>query len=313
MSTKTIFKRIALVAVASIGLGVLSVGPSSAAVTEETLTVSAATATGTVGDTTTVTVTSAFIASVGAGATADSRTINAVVQGVNNAGTASVNFVPTSDSANTVLHNPVNVGTAYNTRESVIAVTAGAYTKNTSTLQLINFTVAGTYNVTITSKDDAGTIYKSAVVVVTVSAVATTTATGGYVWLTADIATSQNARIAQSGAIDSAIVVSAGTAATPVAVGYAFAAATNSAGDTRAAGVTGLKNSATGTPVNDTFTVTVTGPGLVSGVSTTKAKTAQVQVQNGTATNVMDTLTIWSDGTAGVSTLKWTTSLGVLF
>ena len=34
MSTKTIFKRIALVAVASLGLGVLSVGPSSAAVTE---------------------------------------------------------------------------------------------------------------------------------------------------------------------------------------------------------------------------------------------------------------------------------------
>ena len=42
MSTKTTFKRIALVAVAALGLGVLSVAPSSAATTviDETLTLS---------------------------------------------------------------------------------------------------------------------------------------------------------------------------------------------------------------------------------------------------------------------------------
>jgi len=83
MSTKTIFKRIALVAVAALGLGVLSVGPSSAAITEETLTVSAATATTSVDETATVTVTSAFIASLTYNATggSDSRIISAVVSG----------------------------------------------------------------------------------------------------------------------------------------------------------------------------------------------------------------------------------------
>ncbi len=44
MSTKTTFKRIALVAVAALGLGVLSVAPSSAALNSDTLTLSSATA-----------------------------------------------------------------------------------------------------------------------------------------------------------------------------------------------------------------------------------------------------------------------------
>jgi len=53
MSTKTNFKRIALVAVASLGLGLLSSVPSQAAVTGATLTVANGTATTTVSDSTT--------------------------------------------------------------------------------------------------------------------------------------------------------------------------------------------------------------------------------------------------------------------
>ena len=63
MSTKTTFKRIALVAVAALGLGVLSVAPSSAAI-DETLTLSASSATVGIGDTATVTITNTFISSV---------------------------------------------------------------------------------------------------------------------------------------------------------------------------------------------------------------------------------------------------------
>ena len=53
MSSKTTFKRIALVAVAALGLGVLSVAPSSAAInaTDETLTLSAASASVAIGET----------------------------------------------------------------------------------------------------------------------------------------------------------------------------------------------------------------------------------------------------------------------
>ena len=53
MSTKTTFKRIALVAVAALGLGVLSVAPSNASVSNQTFTVTNGTATQTVSDSTT--------------------------------------------------------------------------------------------------------------------------------------------------------------------------------------------------------------------------------------------------------------------
>ncbi|MTA54961.1 MAG: hypothetical protein F2953_04485, partial [Actinobacteria bacterium] len=55
MSTKTTIKRLALVTVAALGLGVLSVAPSNAAVQLDALTVSSATATQVAGSTTTAT------------------------------------------------------------------------------------------------------------------------------------------------------------------------------------------------------------------------------------------------------------------
>ena len=71
MSTKTSFKRIALVAVAALGFGTLSVVPSSAAVPQaDTVTLSTSATTGYVGGTYTTTVNVAF----GALAAADSLT-----------------------------------------------------------------------------------------------------------------------------------------------------------------------------------------------------------------------------------------------
>jgi trimeric autotransporter adhesin len=71
MSTKTSFKRIALVAVAALGFGTLSVVPSSAAVPQaDSVTLSTSATTGYVGGTYTTTVTVGF----GALASADSMT-----------------------------------------------------------------------------------------------------------------------------------------------------------------------------------------------------------------------------------------------
>ena len=56
MSTKTSFKRIALVAVAAMGFGLLSVAPSTAAIQSDTLTLGATTGTAAIGETATVTV-----------------------------------------------------------------------------------------------------------------------------------------------------------------------------------------------------------------------------------------------------------------
>ena len=70
MSTKTTIKRIALVAVAALGFGVMSVAPSSATVISDSITLSASTTTITTGSTASVTLTTAGYF----GATSDSIT-----------------------------------------------------------------------------------------------------------------------------------------------------------------------------------------------------------------------------------------------
>ena len=59
MSTKTTFKRIALVAVAALGFGVVSVAPSSAVESGDTYTLSASTTTVSLGSAASVTLTTA--------------------------------------------------------------------------------------------------------------------------------------------------------------------------------------------------------------------------------------------------------------
>jgi hypothetical protein len=75
MSSKTTFKRIALIAVAALRLGVLSVAPSSATVNADTLTLSAATAAQTTAETATATSAVATVSFLGA--VGDSLTVTA--------------------------------------------------------------------------------------------------------------------------------------------------------------------------------------------------------------------------------------------
>ena len=68
MSTKTTFKRIALVAVAALGLGVLTVAPSQATVSANSLTLSAATSTQLTSETSTASAAVATLAFLNSGA-----------------------------------------------------------------------------------------------------------------------------------------------------------------------------------------------------------------------------------------------------
>ena len=76
MSTKTTIKRIALVAVAALGFGVMSVAPSSAVVAGDSITLSASTTTITTGSAATVTLTTAGYF----GAASDSITVTAALK-----------------------------------------------------------------------------------------------------------------------------------------------------------------------------------------------------------------------------------------
>jgi len=297
MSTKTTFKRIALVAVAALGLGVLSVAPSQAA-TDETLTLSASTATVTIGDTATVTITNTFISNTGANGN-DSSVV--YVSGAGGQG-GTILAKETTDSANVTANTTKEVTVSLGgIADSAVASSGGTYTKQTITLKFYQVATAGTYTYTISTRDKANTVInKTATFTLTVSAAdATGVSTKSLAWLN----DSYTVGVKNSRA-DSALVVSAGTAASPAFVGFIIPEFRN-ASDTN---TTATATNPSGAMVNESMTVVVSGPGLLTtqssrayvGSVTTKAKS--VTLSQG------DTVVVWSDGTAGVGT--FTSSIG---
>jgi len=175
--SKITFKRIALAVVTALSFGLLSGAPTANAALDETLTLSAASATINLGETASVTITNTFISEtasvIGGLATAqDSRVV--FVSGASAGG--SVLAKHTSDSANTSMSSTkeVTVTTtgvgAPTFAESVIATNANAFTKQTITLKFYQVATAGTYIYTITTRNAAGTTsYKTATFTLTVT------------------------------------------------------------------------------------------------------------------------------------------------
>jgi hypothetical protein len=93
MSTKTTFKRVALVAVATLGLGVLSVAPSQADPISVTLSPTVTASAITTSDTATIAIPVAAVL----GATDDSLTVRASVTSANAATAGPIEFRGTTD------------------------------------------------------------------------------------------------------------------------------------------------------------------------------------------------------------------------
>lgn len=146
MSTKTTIKRIALVSVAALSLGVLSVAPSNAAVQADTMTLSSATGSTTVGTAVTTTVTTGFIQET----TSDSMTV-ALTYDAAPAGIAinEVTFTNTATAATTDLGTPVVETTTANSRLAKISTAAAASVSKTMTITLTP-SKAGTYVIRVT-------------------------------------------------------------------------------------------------------------------------------------------------------------------
>jgi len=181
---------------------------------------------------------------------------------------------------------------------------------NSSVAGSSTFTTAGTYTysfyLTSAGPSNVLTLSSGGTLVtwtVTVTALQKNATNGSAnVYISADTATAQNGRLAFLAATDSAIVASRGTAADPRLTGYAFVVVRNSAGDTRVAVASGFQ------PVEDSVTVTVSGPGLVraGGMGANPAKSATLNVSNRAVFNQTETLAIYADGTAGTMTLTFT-------
>jgi len=313
--SKLFFKRISLVVITALSFGLLASNSSSAAIVTgtNTLSLSAASSTITPGETATVAITHNWAST----AQYDTTTLSSSCIGLAATGGAAtcptLNFymTATSESANVVgrfgasANSAALPGYATSWTESA-SVNGTATNRSVVSARMVSTsgsTVAGTYTYTFFSTEGpSGTVTATATYTLTVSAPAWS---GIRLWVSRDIVTSSEASIGYRAASDSAISVAKGDATSPSAVGYAHFAGLNAAGETITAG--GSNVCTNQTLGYCALTVTVSGPGLVSvDGGTNKGKSATMRSYNtGFTTNAAETLTIYSDGTAGTGTLSF--------
>jgi hypothetical protein len=143
MSTKTTFKRVALVAVAALGLSLVAVTPSTAAVQSDTLTLGAATSTGVIGTAVTNTVSVSFIDT-----DSTSETATATVALLSSPSTSAA--LPTlAITTNQGTANTAGTTSAAGLVLSVASPSAGGRATGAGTISLTP-TVAGTYVIRVT-------------------------------------------------------------------------------------------------------------------------------------------------------------------
>lgn len=308
MSTKTNFKRIALIAVASLGLGVLSSVPTQAAVNADTLTIKNTNGVTTSefavanGDTITAQTSARAILSFLPGtANSDSLTIVASLVTAPTGNTALPYMaVAETTSANLLVRDSVTVYAKGNggdpapmsnsgidatvVQPNARATCRGLVSAAVSTCTLNVYlgkgsatagpTVAGTYTVKLTIGNLDGTTPNAASATLTfVVASASVGTTSGTAYIS-----SSNPATLSTDDLSTPIVTKA-VSTSP----KAWIKVTQS----------------TPATANESVTATITGPGtLGSGASNTAAATGRsILVKNG------DTITVWADGTAGDATI----------
>lgn len=316
MSTKTTFKRIALVAVAALGLGVLSVAPSQATISN--LAISGVTA-GTAGNSSesgtyayTDSTTAAKFTVSGYLGISDSLTMTLVTKSVPVGGTTTAMFMnfDSSTPTNTAYlvytngtTNALSIQRSTSTPQAVsdtaTAVTIGAKTatniSHTFGVQLESSTgsrVAGTYTFTVvlTGKDLTGSAPLQQITQDVTIVVPKTTAAADAAVITVD--PSKSTAYMSLGAA----FVSGTTSDSSVAL-----VSTASAADQAVIRV--VTKNATGTGVNESITATVTGAGVIGlAGGTTYGKSITVAGTGSTD------LGIRADGTAGVGSIVIKTS-----
>jgi trimeric autotransporter adhesin len=301
----TSIKRIALVAVAALGLGVMSVAPSTATTNADTLTLSAATAAQLTGETataTSATVTLSYLADT----LADSMTVTAsLVSGpATSVALPRLLLVETSSAqAKSPDFNSANIaigsttGVAANTRIFVVPTgTAPVIASAKFQVFLDQPTVAGTYVVRVTPA---------------VSGVGTLNATAQNLTITVTAAPADDKVAATATSIINAGETASATADVTVTSTRTMAAV---AADTVAAATikTTLLNKA-GLAATESFTATIAGPGILgsaanSGTTITGPNpTARVLlVKNG------DVVQVFPDGASGVATITIASMAGVV-
>jgi len=317
LMSKLIFKRISLAVISALTFGMLTTVSSPVAnALDETFTLSASSATAVVGETASVTLTLNFVSESSNGLTAtaapDSRLVVMALTSATNPG-GSVLSIKGSDSLNVFNSEPVGERTVTPVSGGVVVDSAQATaalnaTRVTTTIRFYQVATPGTYTYTFSTTlaptgttaagiTQRGPVQKSATFTLTVTA-PTSDRTKSKFWMNqpAEYNAAVRTDLVRPRGIgaDSTTAVSAGTIATPVARYVLWTDIRNSS-DTATVYPAG-----TATPVRDTVTVTISGPGLLAGHTLgavgTRAKSITL--------SELDTAIVYSDGTPGTATIN---------
>lgn len=308
MSTTTNFKRIALVAVAALGLGVLSSVPSQATIFGDSLALSASTASQNTAET--YTATSAVVTVRFSGATNDSVSVTAALADMpaDNGAQPYLRLIETSSATvdtTSGASRALGYKFASNTAVKVQALDGNNVTSAKFAVYLANSSVdtsttgikVGTYKVRLTpAAIGAGSLVGSTAqdLTITVTEAASLDTKASAAKSTAVLVKggAYTAAAAKAQTADSVVAVAA-TAGT--FAGLIYVAQLNAAGTTSA---------------NESMTATISGQGILGAGSDTKTASSgrSISVKNG------DFVTVWSDGVAGkgVVTITGSTSGAVL-
>jgi len=297
MSTKTTFKRIALVAVAALGLGTFVATPSNAyygVKPTTTLTLSSTAVSATVGETASVTATIQMVA----GGTTDSIAVFTTLAKPASSSQGLAQLRATTDSANVTQNNHLDfiksqiVG--YSDTVTISPTGLGVTAKATYQVNLVNIDVAGTYTLNVIVSDSTKTeVFSSQAVTITVAA-ENVVPSATYSWAQIVGGTTS---VRPDGTADSAVVAAPGTVgATGSVVASIWVYQYNSDSSV----VT-----ARGTRVGESVTATlVSGPGQLSLNGSTSGALSVVAGPG-------DTITVLSDGRSGTASIRLgTTTLG---
>jgi len=306
MSTKTTFKRIALVAVAALGFGVLSVVPSQAAAGEITLTATNGTQLLTSPGTGLETATGALITiqSLLTEGSGDKVEVSFIATGTNPTGSAVVPKLTFIDSTTAATQEISSSATALT--GGVAAGTKIAISSQTTTATIVGASFrlhfesstavrkAGTYNYLIIvegyNKSGGSFVINNALtktipVAITVAAAAAPAAAKGA-FATAYM--QQGASPTFTSVAGDSVTVGSFTAGTVIGK------------------IQVKNNSAVGVAASDTITVAMTGQGTVTDGTTTGRSFSIVGVESAT-------LSVIADGTSGTGTITITTGTGGSF
>jgi hypothetical protein len=297
MSTKTTFKRVALVAVAALGLGVLSVAPSQAASQADSLTLSAATATQLTGETLTATSATTTLAFLG-GNTGDTMSVSAFLTSAP-AGNTVLPMLVLGDTTSATVGTSAQVTNAASKAElgQVAYVAASGSTVAASakfSVYMNGPTLAGTYVVKLTPAVTSG---------------------GGVLngtaqTLTITVTSNPNSSTVATSAT---IILNDGETASATTDAVVTASKTANATVAKATLKVSLLNAAGKAVTAESFTATITGAGTL-GVAANTGTTITGPNATGRALTAVngDVVQVFADGTSGVGTITISSQAGVV-